>query len=112
MSVFPSVPMIGSQRSGAGLCYYVVKGESRPMHDDHMPQGWHLIKSVLLKELKTASSFHLCHEAAQALFHARLIGESISREASVYGGQQAAPSRFSRLGRDLSRNEAKEEAHG
>ena len=50
------------------------------MNDEQMPKGWHTIKSVLLTELKTASNLHLCCEAAEALFHARLIGESISKE--------------------------------
>lgn len=52
----------------------------RSVHDNKMPQGWHTIKSVLLKEIKTAANFHLCMEAADALFHARLIGEGIARE--------------------------------
>jgi hypothetical protein len=49
-------------------------------HDKQMPQGWHTIKSVLLKEMATAANFHLCIECADALFHARLIGESIANE--------------------------------
>jgi len=52
------------------------------VHDDAMPQGWHTIKSVLLKEIRTAANFHLCAQGADALFHARLIGESIARECS------------------------------
>ena len=50
------------------------------IHDNKMPGGWHMIKSVLLKEMQTAANFHLCEQAAGALFHARLIGESIARE--------------------------------
>ena len=49
-------------------------------NDDRMPTGWHLIKSVLLDEMATAANFHLCNRAADALFHARLIGENIVRE--------------------------------
>ena len=49
-------------------------------HDNFMPDGWHAIKSVLLTEISTAANFHLCREAASALFHARLIGEEIAKE--------------------------------
>lgn len=49
-------------------------------HDDYMPKGWHTIKSVLLKEMRTAANFHLCCQCASALFHARLIGEKIAKE--------------------------------
>ena len=52
------------------------------MNDEYMPKGWHTIKCVLLKELRTAGSFHLCCECADALFHARLIGESIAKETN------------------------------
>lgn len=58
-------------------------------HDSHMPQGWHTIKSVLLREFRTARNFHLCVEAADALFHARLIGEQIAREAKRFAGDDA-----------------------
>ena len=59
------------------------------VHDKQMPKGWHQIKCVLLKELRTAANFHLCCEVAGALFHARLIGESIAKEmgAALGGGQ-------------------------
>ena len=50
------------------------------IHDKKMPEGWHTIKSVLLTEICTAANFHLCNRAADALFHARLIGEGIARE--------------------------------
>jgi len=50
------------------------------IHDDFMPKGWHTIKSVLLNEMITASNYHLCCNCADALFHARLIGEAISKE--------------------------------
>ena len=50
------------------------------IHDKQMPHGWHTIKSVLLTELRTAGNFHLCKQAADALFHARLIGEGIAKE--------------------------------
>ncbi len=53
------------------------------IHDKQMPRGWHTIKSVLLKEIRTAANFHLCCEAASALFHARLIGESIAKEVGT-----------------------------
>lgn len=53
------------------------------LHDDYMPRGWHTIKSVLITEIATAANFHLCDRAATALFHARLIGESIARESTV-----------------------------
>ena len=48
-------------------------------HDNEMPEGWHTVKSVLLNEICTAATFHLCTQAADALFHARLIGESCAR---------------------------------
>ena len=49
-------------------------------HDSQMPEGWHQIKSVLLKEIRVASTFQHCKDAADALFHTRLIGERISEE--------------------------------
>lgn len=49
-------------------------------HDSRMPEGWHTIKSVLLTEINTAATFHHCVRAADALFHARLVGESCARE--------------------------------
>ena len=55
------------------------------IHDKQMPKGWHTIKSVLLKEIHMAANFHLCCEAASALFHARLIGESIAEESNGRG---------------------------
>lgn len=50
------------------------------MQDGRMPRGWHVIKSVLLTEIATAANFHHCERAADALFHARLMGESCARE--------------------------------
>lgn len=50
------------------------------LHDDEMPKGWHTIKSVLLKEIHTAANFHLCCLAADALFHARLVGEGCAKK--------------------------------
>ena len=55
-----------------------------PTNDNHMPSGWHTIKSVLLKEIRMAGNFHLCISAADALFHARLLGESIARECAMF----------------------------
>jgi len=48
------------------------------IHDNFMPKEWHIIKSVLLTEMQTAANFHLCVECANALFHARLIGQKIA----------------------------------
>lgn len=53
-------------------------------HDSRMPRGWHTIKSVLLTELATAANFHHCVRAADALFHARLLGESCAREGRLF----------------------------
>ena len=50
------------------------------IHDNDMPSGWHTIKSVLLDEMCTAATFHHISKAADALFHARLIGERIAKE--------------------------------
>ena len=50
------------------------------LHDDAMPKGWHTIKSVLLTEMHTAANFHLCCLAADALFHARLVGEGCAKK--------------------------------
>jgi hypothetical protein len=52
------------------------------LHDNKMPKGWHQIKCCLLTEIKTAKNFHLCIEATEALFHARLIGEQIAKECN------------------------------
>ena len=49
-------------------------------HDSHMPTGWHTIKSVLLVEMATAANFHQCCKVADALFHARLLGESCAKK--------------------------------
>lgn len=54
--------------------------DDHPIHDQQMPKGWHTIKSVLLTEMRTAANFHLCMCAADALFHARLVGQSIARQ--------------------------------
>ena len=53
----------------------------RKTHDREMPEGWHIIKSVLIDEIRTASNFDLCHRAADALFHARFIGERVAKES-------------------------------
>jgi len=53
------------------------------MNDRDMPQGWHQIKSILVKEIKTASNFHLCIEYSDALFHARLLGEKVARDTKT-----------------------------
>ena len=52
--------------------------------DKDMPHGWHSIKSVLIGEIAASSNFHQCVAAANALFHARLIGESIAAESKVH----------------------------
>ena len=50
------------------------------MNDTDMPEGWRTIKSVLLEEMCDASNFHHIRKAADALFHARLLGEGIEKE--------------------------------
>ena len=67
------------------------------IHDNHMPKGWHQIKCALLDEIATAANFDLCKRGADALFHARLIGQSIANEfgtecenGQMVGGQQEA----------------------
>lgn len=70
------------------------------LHDKEMPKGWHTIKSVLLKEIHTAANFHLCCLAVDALFHARLIGEGISKESEKWEEAPAkspTPDREARL---------------
>lgn len=51
----------------------------RPLHDNEMPRDWHQIKCALLDELVTAASYDLCRRCADALFHARLLGEGVAR---------------------------------
>jgi len=58
------------------------------VHDSFMPKGWHLIKSVLIKEMVTASSFHVCNQIADALFHARLVGEGVVKVGCENLGQE------------------------
>ena len=59
-------------------------------HDSFMPQGWHTIKSVLLTEMKCAANFHHCCEAADALFHARLLGGQVARENARFVSENEA----------------------
>lgn len=72
------------------------------MHDNEMPDGWHTIKSVLLKEIRSAATFHLCSEAASALFHARLIGESIARESAGDAQDRSRPRPMVGQGRPMA----------
>lgn len=55
------------------------------MHDRLLPREWHTVKSVLLTEMATAGTFHLCSKVADALFHARLLAESCAREGERLG---------------------------
>lgn len=98
-----------------------------PLADHEMPEGWHTIKSALLIELRTAATFALCEAAADALLHARLIGESIAREARLEyrlehlggasdrraerPGRQWAPARHGET-RGLSEDRVKETTNG
>jgi hypothetical protein len=50
-----------------------------PVMDAQMPREWHTIKSVLLTEMRTADTFQHCIDVADALFHARLLGQTIYR---------------------------------
>ena len=52
---------------------------SKPL-EQHMPAEWYSIKMVCLTEMARAENFHLCALAADALFHARLLGEGVARE--------------------------------
>ena len=61
------------------------------MHDNQMPKGWHLIKTVLLEEMKTAKSFHLCILCADALFHARLLGRQVARNTEMRQQDECVP---------------------
>lgn len=48
-------------------------------HDAQMPKEWHFVKSVLLAEMQTADTFQHCIDVANALFHARLVGQRCYR---------------------------------
>ena len=50
------------------------------IHDDYMPRGWHTVKLVLLAEMNTANTFYKCQKVADAIFHARLVGENIAKD--------------------------------
>lgn len=58
-------------------------------HDSRMPKGWHTIKTVLLKEMASAETFYLCELAADALFHARLLGEGCARDIAHFSTGQS-----------------------
>jgi hypothetical protein len=51
--------------------------------DSKMPQDWHFIKSVLLKEIFTSDTYdHIC-KCCLALSHARRMAESIGNDQLV-----------------------------
>lgn len=52
------------------------------MHDSKMPKEWHTIKSVLVKEMCYADTFQHAIQCADALFHCRLMGESVARDVA------------------------------
>jgi hypothetical protein len=49
-------------------------------HDEAMPDGWHLIKEVLLTEMSTAATFEQCLLCADALYHARILADTKRRK--------------------------------
>ena len=63
-----------------------VKGA--PVHDSEMPEGWHKVKNVLLTEMRSAAIFRQITEAADALSHARLVGERIARDVRQACGEK------------------------
>lgn len=63
------------------------------IHDARMPRGWHTVKLVLLGEIHTSDTWDKIVRAADALFHARLIGEGMANDSApgALGGVDASP---------------------
>lgn len=53
------------------------------MNDDQMVDDWHVIKSVLLKEMRLSATLDHMRQCADALFVARLMIEQITRECTM-----------------------------
>lgn len=53
-------------------------------YEQEMPKEWHFIRRVLVKELSRAATFHDCVVITDALFHVRLVAESMARDATRF----------------------------
>jgi hypothetical protein len=59
-------------------------------HDNDLPKEWHHIKTTLLKEIQTAATFQTIIYAADALVHARLVAESVQKEADRFNQENVS----------------------
>ena len=63
--------------------------DDHALNDREMPKEWPRIRSIVLKEMRTCTTFHDVICCADALFHARLLARGVAREMERFDTTQA-----------------------